>query len=97
MYPLSKIDYQFDQMKGSKAFSNIELRSSYHQVILKEENIHKTTFWTKYSHYEFLVVPFGIANAPAAFMCLMNSVFNKYLDKFVLVFLDGILVYSRNE
>ena len=96
-YPLPRIDDLFDQMKGEKVFSKIDLRSGYHQVRIKDEYIHKTNFETRYEHYEFVVVPFGLTNGPATFMCLMNSVFSRYLDKFILVFLDAILVYSKNE
>ena len=84
-------------MKGANVFSKIDLRSSNHQVRIKDEYIHKKTFRIRYGHYEFVVVPFGLTNAPATFMCLMNSVFSKYMDKFVLIFLDGILIYSKNE
>ena len=77
--------------------SKIDLRSKYHQVCIKEEDINKITFMTRYGHYEFVVVPFGLVNAPATFMCLMNSVLPFSLDKFIIVFIDDILVYSKNE
>ena len=96
-YPLPRIDDLFDQMKGPKVFSKIDLRSGYHQVRIKDEYIHKTSFRTRYGHYEFVVVPFGLTNALATFMCLTNNVFSRYLDKFFLVFLDEIFIYSRNE
>ena len=84
-------------MRGAKVFPNIDLRSGYHQVRLKDEYIHKTTFRARYGSYEFVVVPFGFTNALATSMCLRNNVFSRYLDKFVLVFLDEILTYSKNE
>jgi hypothetical protein len=96
-YPLPRIDDLFYQLKDAKIFSKIDIRSGYHQMRINDEDIIKTTFRTRYGHYEFMVVSFGLSNAPVVFMCLMNGVFRDYLDKFVIVFLDDILVYSKTE
>jgi hypothetical protein len=96
-YPLPRTDDLFDQLKDAKVFSKIDLQYGYHQVRIKDEDISKTAFRTRYGHYEFTMVPFGLSNALAVFMCLMNGVFRNYLDKFVIVFLDDILVYSKIE
>ena len=87
----------FDQMRGAKVFSKIDLRSGDQQVRIKDEYVHKETFGARYESYEFVVVPFGFTNAPAMFICLRNNIFSRYLGKFALVFLDGILTYSRDE
>jgi len=91
---LPYIDYPFNQIRGASVFSKIDLRSRYHQVRIKEEDIFKTAFRMRYGHYEFMVMPFGLTNAPTSFMCLMNNVLSKYLDKFIVVFIDDLLIYS---
>ena len=96
-YPLPHIDILFDQLIGVKVFSNIDLRSGYHQIKIREEDIPKTAFCTRYGLYEYLVMSFGLTNAPAYFMYLMNSVFMLKLDRYVVVFIDDILVYSKSK
>jgi hypothetical protein len=96
-YPLPRINILFDQLTGAKVFSKIDLRSSYHQIKIQSKDIPKTAFSTRYGLYEYLVMSFGLTNAPAHFMYLMNFVFIPELDKFAMVFIDDILVYSKNE
>jgi hypothetical protein len=96
-YPLLRIEDLFDQMKGASVFSKIDLRSGYHQLKIRESDIPKIAFRTRYGLYEYIVMSFGLTNAPAYFMYLMNKVFMEYLDKFVLVFIDDILIFSKTE
>jgi hypothetical protein len=96
-YHLPRINIIFDQLTGAKVFSKVDIHSGYHQIKVHLENIPKTAFSTRYGLYEYLVISFGLTNAPAHFMYLMNSIFMPELDKFIVVFIDDILIYSKNE
>ena len=96
-YPLPMINDLFDQLQGAKVFSKIDLRSGYHQLKIRGQDVPKTDFTTRYGLYEYTVMSFGLTNAPAYFMNMMNKVFMEFLNKFVVVFIDDILVYSKNE
>ncbi|GKE53050.1 putative reverse transcriptase domain-containing protein, partial [Tanacetum coccineum] len=96
-HPLSRIDDLFDQLQGSSVYSKIDLRSGYHQLRVRDEDIPKKAFRTRYGHYEFQVMSFGLTNAPTVFMDLMNRVCKPYLDKFMIIFIDDILIYSKSK
>ncbi|MCO5696967.1 reverse transcriptase family protein, partial [Acinetobacter baumannii] len=95
-YSLPRINDLLDQLQRAIVFSRIDMRSGYHQLRVREHDVHRITFRTRYGHYEFVVMPFGLTNAPTVFMELMNSIFIDFLDQFVVVFIDDILVYSRS-
>ena len=94
-YPLPHIDELFDQLQGAVVFSKLYLRQRYYELRIKEEDVPKTAFNSRYGHFKFLVIPFGLTNTPVAFMDLMHRIFKSYLDQFVVIFIDDILVYSK--
>ena len=96
-YPLSRIDDLFDQLRGVRVYSKIDLHTGYHQMRVRKTDIPKTAFKTRYGHFEFTLMPFGLTNAPTTFMDLMHRVFQPYVDQFVVVFVDDILIYSQSE
>ena len=96
-YPLPRIDDLFDQLRGARVYSKIDLRTGYHQLRVREADIPKTTFKTRYGHFEFTIMPFGLTNAPTAFMDLMHRVFQPYLYQFVVIFVDDILIFSQSK
>ena len=96
-YPLQRIDDLFDRLRGAGVYSKINLRTGYHWLRVREADIPKTTFRKRYGHFKFTMMPFGLTNAPAAFMDLMHRVFQPYLDQFVVVFVDDILIYSQSK
>jgi len=96
-YPLARIDDLMDQLSGAAVFSKIDLRSGYHQILVKAEDVPKTASRSRYGHYEYVVMPFGVTNAPALFMDYINRIFRPFVDKFIVVFIDDILIYSRTK